>query len=180
MTTLTVPRFALLAPSGTLITPVPTGFAGDVLRVQTDADGRILVSGRFNLFFGVTSSPAKVARMSADGVRDITHTGAVFDSDSGTSAASVQSMLSLADGRTLVGGFFTSVDGTARNYLALLQADGTLDTTFADIGIGGSAKNVLFMAPFGPASTKRPGAPVNVLRVCRQRGAPRPARPRPR
>ncbi|MCB0768305.1 MAG: thrombospondin type 3 repeat-containing protein, partial [Flavobacteriales bacterium] len=40
-----------------------------------------------------------------------------------------------ADGRILIGGDFTSYDGTARNHIARLNADGSLDTSF-DPGIG--------------------------------------------
>ncbi len=140
-TTPTVPRFVVLGPNGTMLTPLPTGFQGDVFRVQVDPDGRIVVAGRFNSFFG-GAGPAKLARMSASGARDLTFTGAVYDSDFGTNSASVQSMLVVAGGKLLVGGFFTKVDGTNRGYLARLNADGTLDTTFADVDITGTSKNV--------------------------------------
>ena len=36
----------------------------------------------------------------------------------------------LPDGKVMIGGFFTSVGGVARNKLARLNADGTLDTTY--------------------------------------------------
>ena len=35
-----------------------------------------------------------------------------------------------ADGKILVGGCFTSIGGQARNYIARLNADGTVDATF--------------------------------------------------
>jgi hypothetical protein len=34
------------------------------------------------------------------------------------------------DGRVVIGGDFTHVDGVTRNYLARLNADGSLDTSF--------------------------------------------------
>src|SRR6185503_11874746 len=35
------------------------------------------------------------------------------------------------DGKILIGGFFSLVDGTNRNHLARLNADGSLDASFA-------------------------------------------------
>ena len=40
-----------------------------------------------------------------------------------------------ADGKVLLGGNFTTVDGTTRNCIARLNTDGSLDTAF-DPGIG--------------------------------------------
>lgn len=138
-------RFALLEGDGTLITPVPTGFQGSVYRVQVDDGGRIVVAGSFNQYY-LSTAIAKIARMADDGSRDVTYTGATFDFDGSTNPASVQSMLALSGGRTLVGGYFNGVDGQARSHLALLRADGTLDTSFADIGVGGSSRNVWAIA----------------------------------
>jgi uncharacterized delta-60 repeat protein len=44
--------------------------------------------------------------------------------------ASIQAVLSAADGRLIVAGDFTSVNGTSRSYIARLNADGTLDPSF--------------------------------------------------
>jgi uncharacterized delta-60 repeat protein len=43
---------------------------------------------------------------------------------------SVSSLISQADGRILIGGYFSSVNGVRREGLARLNADGSLDTTF--------------------------------------------------
>ena len=37
------------------------------------------------------------------------------------------------DGKTIIGGDFTHVGGVARNHLARLNADGSLDTGFAPV-----------------------------------------------
>src|SRR5205823_122116 len=42
----------------------------------------------------------------------------------------VQSIAVQADGKILVGGFFTSIGGQTRNRIARLNPDGTLDTAF--------------------------------------------------
>ena len=45
--------------------------------------------------------------------------------------AAVMAVAVQADGKVLIGGDFTQVNGVARTYLARLHADGTLDTSFA-------------------------------------------------
>ena len=42
----------------------------------------------------------------------------------------VYSIATQADGKILIGGFLTSFAGTARNYFARLNANGTLDISF--------------------------------------------------
>src|SRR5262249_1856085 len=49
------------------------------------------------------------------------------------------------DGKLLVGGSFTTVNGTSRNYLARLNADGSLDTGFMD-GVSGGDNTVYALA----------------------------------
>jgi len=48
-----------------------------------------------------------------------------------------QAILPLADGKALIGGDFTFVDGTARHHIARLNANTTLDSSF-DPGPGSS------------------------------------------
>ena len=65
-------------------------------------------------------------------------TPAVLDTgfDPGTGANnSVYATAVQHDGKVVIGGMFTQVDGTTRNYVARLDADGSLDTTF-DPGTG--------------------------------------------
>src|SRR5258708_33167490 len=42
----------------------------------------------------------------------------------------VQSLAVQADGKILVGGFFSALGGQSRSYIGRLNADGTLDTNF--------------------------------------------------
>lgn len=48
----------------------------------------------------------------------------------------VHCLLPLPDGRFLIGGSFTEVNGTAKTLLARVNADGTLDTTFSSSLVG--------------------------------------------
>jgi uncharacterized delta-60 repeat protein len=48
----------------------------------------------------------------------------------------------LPDGKIIIGGNFTSVGGQTRNHLARLNADGTLDTTFANTNLSNPVRAV--------------------------------------
>ena len=98
-----------------------------VLALASLGTGKILIGGTFTFYGGVGRN--RIARLNADGSLD-----AGFDpglgADNDVWAIAVQ-----GDGKILIGGDFTSYDGTARNRLARLNADGSLDTTF-DPGSG--------------------------------------------
>ncbi len=67
-----------------------------------------------------------VAKFTADGALDTS-----FNVGAGANAgAAVRGLARAADGKVLVGGDFSSMGGTARNALARLNTDGTLDTSF--------------------------------------------------
>lgn len=87
------------------------------------ADGKVLIGGGFSRVNGIHRSG--IARLNADGSLDAT-----FDPGTGVRDGEVLAIAPQADGRILIGGSFTSVNGTARNGLARLNADGSLDPTF--------------------------------------------------
>lgn len=67
------------------------------------------------------------------------------------SAASVNSQVSeillQTDGKTMIGGSFTTVEGVSRNSIARMNADGTLDTTFiVGTGFGGVVSSIQSIA----------------------------------
>ena len=101
----------------------------DTLALQTD--GRVILAGRFQKFNNITQS--YVARLNSDGSLDTNFTPVVeappFD-DPLVVALAIQ-----PDGKILIGGEFSSVNGTPRNYIARLNTDGSLDTDF-DPGSG--------------------------------------------
>ncbi|HWX21059.1 MAG TPA: hypothetical protein VN578_14255, partial [Candidatus Binatia bacterium] len=70
-----------------------------------------------------------VARLNTNGSVD-----ANFNSASGANGA-VNSIALQPDGKILIGGDFTAINGTTRNRIARLNADGNLDTSF-DPGSG--------------------------------------------
>jgi uncharacterized delta-60 repeat protein len=87
------------------------------------ADGKILAGG---YFAGIGGQPRNfMARLETDGRCDQTLNLSIVGSLGTVTATAVQ-----PDGKILIGGFFTNVLGVARNNIARLNADGTLDTAF--------------------------------------------------
>jgi uncharacterized delta-60 repeat protein len=128
-------RVARLNSDGTLDTAFTTnlgaGFNNDVYAAAIQADGRAVVGGTFSTFGGVAS--AFIARINADGTRDPSFTASLGSGLNGRVVRIVQQ----ADGKLLIGGNFTSVNGVASSHLARLNTDGTLDATFsAHLGTG--------------------------------------------
>jgi uncharacterized delta-60 repeat protein len=102
------------------------GLAGNVRSVALQPDGRVIVAGRFHTTNEATLNV--VARLNADGSLDgsfVPATAAFL-----TSAATLLSVAVQADGKVLVGGLFTTFNGIAREGIARLQANGSVDTTF--------------------------------------------------
>jgi uncharacterized delta-60 repeat protein len=95
----------------------------DCLAVQ--ADGKTVVGGSFSSFGGFN----RIARLNADGTLD---TG--FNKSNGVGLGGADGVVTCvaqqADGKILIGGYFTAVNGSARNRIARLNVDGTLDSSF--------------------------------------------------
>ena len=127
--------------------------------IVMQADGKILVGGRFNSIGGQTRS--RIARLDATtGLPDS------FNPNASGPSAAIRSIALQADGKILVGGYFTSIGGQARNRIARLktttgladafdpnasdevnaiavQADGKILVGGLFTAIGGQARNVL-------------------------------------
>ena len=93
-------------------------------------DGKLLAGGYFTNINGVARGG--LARLNADGTLDST-----FDPGSGLSfvsgapsVAPVAKFVLQPDGKVLVGGYFSGVNGVGRNGVARLNANGSLDATF--------------------------------------------------
>ncbi len=96
--------------------------ADRVSALEVQPDGKILV--------GTDSS---IYRLNPNGTLDISYNSATFQF-SGVSKFAI-----LPDGKILVGGGFRAISGTTFNYLARLNADGTVDTSFNPGDIGASS-----------------------------------------
>jgi uncharacterized delta-60 repeat protein len=116
----------------TFSTNLGTGFAsGGVNSLAIQSDGKILVGGAFFTLNGVTRN--RLVRLNADGTVDT-----AFYSNLGTGFdGQVTSLVVQSDGKILVGGFFTSLNGVTRLFLVRLNANGTEDTAFyTNLGAG--------------------------------------------
>jgi hypothetical protein len=99
------------------------GMNGDVLSVALQANGQILAGGNFT---AVGSTPeSRIARLNSDGALDATFLNGLSGANAAVNSVAVQT-----DGRILVGGAFTTINGITRNFLARMMTDGTLDTSF--------------------------------------------------
>ncbi|PYI82478.1 MAG: hypothetical protein DME26_17505 [Verrucomicrobia bacterium] len=107
--------------------PNPSGFASSFPGVSATAlqpNGKIVIGGGFTTMSGAVRN--HLARLNVDGTLD---TG--FNADvSGGSYPAVYSVAVLADGKIIIGGAFTNVNGSARNYLARLDMENRLDPSF--------------------------------------------------
>jgi uncharacterized delta-60 repeat protein/gliding motility-associated-like protein len=120
-------RMARLNSDGTLdLSFTPAGGAiANVIALQSD--NKILIGGAFTSVGGVSRN--YIARLNADGSLDSS-----FDPGTGFDDW-VYSIYQEPSGKILVGGWFQNFSGTARNFLARLNPDGSLDNFF-DPGIG--------------------------------------------
>lgn len=102
-----------------------TGANNEVTATALQADGKMLVGGKFSTINGVARS--YFARLNADNTLD-TSFSVQLD-------AEVNAILVLSSGKIVIGGRFTSITPTSgpavnRNCLAMLNADGSVDATF--------------------------------------------------
>lgn len=110
------------ADPGDLDPAFDPGANSDVHALAVQPDGKLLVGGYFTSIGGTNWN--RIARLNADGNPDPT-----FNPGTGANN-SVWCITPQSDGKLLVGGNFTSINGTNRNRIARLNADGSLDTTF--------------------------------------------------
>ena len=96
---------------------IGTGVNTNVRSMALQADGKVLLAGPFT---GVNGQPrAGIARLLPDGaLEDLGH----FDAGTGPDNPTL-SVAQQADGRVLIGGSFTAIDGQARLMLARLHND---------------------------------------------------------
>ena len=98
---------------------------GEVATIVTQSNGKFLIGGQFDTYGGVNRY--NIARVNADGSLDTT-----FDPGNGTgSGESLEDIVVQPDGKILIGGWFRYYDSVWRGRVARINADGSLDTTFA-------------------------------------------------
>lgn len=96
-----------------------TGPNSSIKAVAVQPDGKILIGGSFSTVNGVACK--YIARLISNGSLD-----ANFDTGIGPSS-SIEAICVQADGKILVGGGFSTFNGYSQDYIARLNADGSLD-----------------------------------------------------
>ncbi len=108
-----------------------TGTGADSL-IQTCAiqpDGKIIIGGRFTSYNGTAIN--RIARLNADGTLDNSFNSLGTGANSYIETCAIQ-----PDGKIIIGGWFTSYNGTAVNRITRLNTDGSLDNSFNSVGAG--------------------------------------------
>lgn len=98
-----------------------------VTAIVVQPDGKTIIGGTFTSYNNIARRG--IARINTDGSID-----ASFNPGLGANGP-VRALALQSNGKILVGGEFTAFNGTPRRYLARLNADGSVDTTF-DPGVG--------------------------------------------
>lgn len=102
-----------------------TGTDGFVRSVAAQSDGKLIVVGHFDSVGG--SSYGYIVRLNTDGTVDTT-----FNSGGEGFNSRALVVRVLSDDKILVGGQFTTYNGTLTNRIAKLNADGSLVSSFTD------------------------------------------------
>ncbi|MBK9538387.1 MAG: delta-60 repeat domain-containing protein [Flavobacteriales bacterium] len=130
-----------ILPDGTLDPAFdPPASLGGVYCMALQPDGRVLLGGSFTSYNGVPRN--RIARIMSDGSLDLS-----FDPGTGVTGGTVRTIALQADGKVLIGGDFSSVNGTSRTRLARLLANGALDNTFT--ATAGNSVHALAIQPDG-------------------------------
>ncbi len=95
---------------------------GTVYSISIQSDGKIIIAGDF-LNYNNTAR-VRIFRINTDGTLDST-----FNPGTGADVGIVDTLIQ-PDGKILIAGRFTVYNGTARNRIARINTDGTLDSTF--------------------------------------------------
>jgi len=109
-----------------------------VFSIAAQSDGKLLIGGYFDTVNGLTRS--NIARLNLDGTTDSTFQNGLSGADHAINSVAVES-----DGKILIGGSFATMNGVARNSIARLNANGTLDNAFQS-ALSGSGNAVYSMA----------------------------------
>jgi uncharacterized delta-60 repeat protein len=123
-------RVARLNADGTLDTSFVPAVGDTVDRVYTIAlqsDGKLLIGGNFSRIGGVTRF--HIARLNLDGSLDTSFNAVPMERTAGADSG-IYCIVVQPDGRILIGGQFRIPQPDPRDFMARLNVDGSLDTSF--------------------------------------------------
>ena len=100
-----------------------SGFDSPVNVTAIQTDGKIVACGWFSTYNGTAAN--KIIRLNSDGSIDTS-----FVSGTGFDNGHIYSIVFQSDGKILLGGYFSSYNGTSANRIIRLNSDGSIDTSF--------------------------------------------------
>jgi len=133
-------RIARLNQDGTLDATfnVGTGTDQEVAVITIQKDGKILLGGSFTNYKSTLRN--RIIRVNSDGTVDNT-----FSIGAGANGT-IQVITLQEDGNILIGGYFTSYNGIAKNYITRLLTNGSIDPSFnSDSGFDLAALSIYVM-----------------------------------
>ena len=118
----------------------PSEYGGGIFSINLQSDGKIIVGGKEKLLKNTsqTTSTVLIARLNTNGTADNTffHNDILMTAQYAAYTTSI-----LADGKIIVGGFFTELSSYGAHNIGRLNADGTLDIAFNKVtGANGDIK----------------------------------------
>lgn len=118
-------RIARLNTDGSLDTSfdIGTAFNGGVRSIVQQSDGKLIIGGNFTSYNGVTSR--RIIRINNNGTIDNTfNVGSGFNS-------TVLSLALDSNNKIIVGGFFTTYNGSTARRIIRLETNGSVDPAFS-------------------------------------------------
>jgi uncharacterized delta-60 repeat protein len=120
----------------TFTTNIGTALAGPANDIGLQSDGKIILVGQFTEFNG--NGVDNMVRLNSDGTEDTAFTTNLGTGFTGTT----NTVVVQSDGKIVIGGDFTALDGNTRNRIIRLNSDGLEDTLFY-ANIPGGANGVI-------------------------------------
>ncbi|GAA3983473.1 T9SS type A sorting domain-containing protein [Hymenobacter antarcticus] len=143
---------------------------GYVQNYDVQADGKVVVVGYFNTYSGATA--AGVVRLNADGSVDTGFSAGSGILSTSNQYASAYTVAVQPNGKILVGGDFETFNGTPAPGIVRLNANGSIDATFAPLLLAGSQVEGLTLQPDGKVlvngylvNTATPGSGPGLVRL---------------
>lgn len=115
---------------------LPFSSNATVWSVLAEPDGKIMVGGDFSS----GGNERDIIRLTSTGSRD-----ASFNGGSGSNGG-VYSVTRMPDGKYVLGGYFTFYNGSTATRCCRVNANGSLDNTFVDVGFDSSVRRVTAQA----------------------------------
>lgn len=145
------------------------GADNSIFDVAQQTDGKLIIVGSFSTYRGESSKG--IARINTNGVMDTSFRVGTGANDAVWAVALQQ------DGKVLIGGNFTNVNGVPRNRIARLNRDGSVDTSFGtpEGGANDSVRSIVVQSDgnilIGGFFTNVNGRPFNRVARLRATGA---------